>query len=497
MKRYALISLFALLAVIPASAQEDNEYMKSFEEFRNQIYSDYQNFLSQINEEYAQFLRQAWSHVKGEAPVPVPPVAPEPPKPPVVVPDDQPLPVPENRHVPIDDVLPIPAPQPVPAPIEPIREIPQPVVRPVRLSFYGTPLSLRFDRDKAPRLASTADGAVADFWQTLCDGRANNLIADLLRQRTDASLCDWAFFQLVGQTAATIYPDHPDERQLLQMFILCQSGFSVRIARDDSRRLHCLVATDSRLYGYPYFTLANTDFYLLEPQSTITQLHVCDHTFADNQSMRMAIAQENNFGSRLSSPRTLASKRYPNVKLNSSSNLNLIDFFATYPVCFANHDPMTKWWFYAMTPLSQSARDALYPTLRRAIEGKGDLDAVNILLNFVQTAFVYGYDEEVWGDDRAFFAEETLFYPFSDCEDRAILFSRLVRDLVGLDVALIYHPGHLYSAVAFKQEVKGDYITVGGRRFTIADPTYIGAPVGLTMDDMDNTKATAIPLQRN
>ena len=37
----------------------------------------------------------------------------------------------------------------------------------------------------------------------------------------------------------------------------------------------------------------------------------------------------------------------------------------------------------------------------------------------------YGYDDEIWGKDRLFFADETIHYPFSDCEDRAILFSRL------------------------------------------------------------------------
>lgn len=119
---------------------------------------------------------------------------------------------------------------------------------------------------------------------------------------------------------------------------------------------------------------------------------------------------------------------------------------------------------------------------------------VERLLNFVQTAFVYEYDDKVWGYDRAFFTEETLYYPYCDCEDRSILFSRLVRDLVGLDVILVFYPGHLATAVCFDDEVNGDYIMVGNRKYVVCDPTYIGAPVGATMPGMDNKAAHAIVL---
>ena len=51
-------------------------------------------------------------------------------------------------------------------------------------------------------------------------------------------------------------------------------------------------------------------------------------------------------------------------------------------------------------------------------------------------------------------------------------------------------------AVAFSENVKGDYIELDGQRYIICDPTYIGAPVGLTMPDMDNATAKVILLKR-
>lgn len=118
-----------------------------------------------------------------------------------------------------------------------------------------------------------------------------------------------------------------------------------------------------------------------------------------------------------------------------------------------------------------------------------------MLINFVQTAFVYEYDEKVWGGDRAFFADETCYYPYCDCEDRSILYTRLIRDLLGLKTALVYYPGHLATAVHFTEKIQGDYLLLNGESFLICDPTYIGAPIGMTMPDMDNKKAKVILLQ--
>ena len=155
----------------------------------------------------------------------------------------------------------------------------------------------------------------------------------------------------------------------------------------------------------------------------------------------------------------------------------------------------TRWAMYANMPMEEELRSNLYPALRMYLLGAEDLQAVNTLLNWVQTAFVYQYDDSVWGGDRAFFPAETLYYPGCDCEDRSILFSRLVRDLLGLDVVLLYYPGHLAAAVAFKQPVNGDYLVYADKRYTVCDPTYIGAPVGRTMPNMNNAEAKIIPLQ--
>lgn len=90
------------------------------------------------------------------------------------------------------------------------------------------------------------------------------------------------------------------------------------------------------------------------------------------------------------------------------------------------------------------------------------------------------------------FADETLFYPYSDCEDRAILYSILVRDLLDLDVVLLHYPGHLATAVCFGTELTGDHLTIGDRRYTVCDPTYIHADVGQAMPKFKKIPAEVI-----
>lgn len=182
------------------------------------------------------------------------------------------------------------------------------------------------------------------------------------------------------------------------------------------------------------------------------------------------------------------------MNVSSQVNLNLIQFYETYPSSEVNGNFMTRWEMYADTPMEEDVRQRLYPCIKNKIGGLSEAQAVGQILNWVQTAFQYEYDDKVWGHDRAFFAEETLYYPYCDCEDRAILFTRLVRDLLGLKCILVYYPGHLASAVCFKQQVNGDYILLDGDIYTICDPTYIGAPIGVTMPEMDNQSAKVIKL---
>ena len=59
----------------------------------------------------------------------------------------------------------------------------------------------------------------------------------------------------------------------------------------------------------------------------------------------------------------------------------------------------------------------------------------------------------------------------------------MVKTLTGLDVVGLDWPGHIATTVAFNDNIPGDYMIINGSRYTICDPTYINADIGMMMDN--------------
>lgn len=186
--------------------------------------------------------------------------------------------------------------------------------------------------------------------------------------------------------------------------------------------------------------------------------------------------------------RDFEAEHFSTMKASVSVNKHLMEFFDSYPQSNGYN-------YFVNASLSSELKEQLYPALRQQLEGKSKKKQVQMLLDFVQTAFEYKTDDEQFGRERSFFGDESFFHPYNDCEDRSILFSILVRELVGLDVVLVVLPGHMATAVQFDTEVPGSYYNVGGKNYTVCDPTYIGAGIGKAMPQFQNTTARFVMLK--
>ena len=360
--------------------------------------------------------------------------------------------------------------------------------------FYGTPMKVRWGNAEKFKLNGTSKKDISDAFLELTDKGYTNLVHDCLELRKEYKLCDWAYYKMLQNIAEKACGKGTNEAIFLQGVLLNQSGYQIRFALEDNSKLHIM----SRMDGFPYdrgYLTADGKLFFLMDGCKAKNLTVCDAAYPGEQMMSLGVAEQPDLKKDLSDKRTVIS-RFVNVSADMQMNKNLMDFYTDYPTSYDGKDMMTRWAYYANTPVSPEVKDKVYPQLKQQIGNAPKLMAANMLLNWVQMGLTYAYDEKVWGHDRAFFAEESLFYPFCDCEDRSILFSHLIRDLLDLDVVLVYYPGHLYTAVCFDEDVTGDYIMVNGRKFTVADPTYYNANVGKTMSKMDNSKAKVILLKR-
>lgn len=490
MKR-AYILLYIFIAAIPSvSAQEDqlDGFHSAYDKFKQNVHRAYTDFRKKCNDEYAEFMRQAWQQYKTLPAIPKP--KDEEVKPVVMPEEDRNKPI-DNKPVVIEEVITPPAPEPQPVPIAPIKEKPQPEEKYVSFAFYGTDCRVRFNSDERFTLTDSSNKSIAEAWERMSGDAYNNIIRDCLELRIRMQLCDWAYLNMLD-TMAEACLGKTNEATMLAAFIYCQSGYKMRIGRSGTK-LCLLYASEHTIYDQPYFNIDGSKYYVF--RSNESSLEICEAAMPKEKSMSLYIPDTQTLSLDKSQQRTLQSERYPEIKVQVAVNRNQINFYNDYPTSEIGNNFMTRWAMYAKTPMDSNTSKEFYASLKENMKGMDKRATVERLLDFVQTAFVYEYDDKVWGGDRAFFAEETLFYPYCDCEDRSILFSRLVRDIIGLDVILVYYPGHLATAVCFDTDVQGDYILLDNRRFTVCDPTYIGAPVGATMPKMDNKTAKVILLE--
>lgn len=503
MRRFFLLLVFAAGIGAAANAQTFEEFKAKqraeFGSFKAKTQKEFDEYREKTNAEFADFMRKPWEKKEGKDPVPEP-VKSVPDIPPVVIPDDEIVDIPLDNEIPVIEIVPLEIEQPVPAPVAPIAYKPRPKEKSVQLSFYGTPCSVRFNMEKRVFLKDASENSAADMWQALSGEDYDNLLYDCMQVRSNMELCDWAYYQFADSVASAIYKSKSDkdksfdnESVMLRSYIMSQSGFKIRLARSAANTLHLLVSIGDDLYNYKYWVIGDIHYYLTD-KSEISSLYIFDREFPNEKAMRMSLSSAGKFAQKATGPRKLKSRRYPAAEVETSANKNLMDFYSNYPGAYKRNNTYSHWSFYANTPLSETAKSEIYPVLKEQIEGKSGQEAANIIINFVQTAFEYKTDNQAWGYERTFFPDETLYYPYSDCEDRAILFTRIIRDLLGYEAVLLYYPGHLACAVAFEPEVPGDYIVVGGKRYTICDPTYINANIGMTMPGNDNSQAIVIML---
>lgn len=446
----------------------------------------YNSFRDKANALFVEALKNAWADYNALSPLPKPN-------------DEQPIPtepyISPIDHKPIEAtprVIPRPNSTPAPQPLEPIEEVVEESTGFIDFTVWGINEKIRAPKSVKVQNKLVNPNQIASEWKNLAGKETNNLIIDCLVIKNKYGLCDWAYLQMLDKLSKLIY-DNDSYATLLTAYLLSQSGYQMRLGLDNGR-LCLLYGSRHQIFDKPFFAIGESYFYPLD--ATSNALQICDAPFVGEQPLSLYITKEQNLGSQYSSPRQIKSRGFSDLNVSITVSSDLISFYNDYPSSMVNNNPMTRWAIYAETPIENGVKEKLYPTLKRCVAGCDELTAANKLLNWVQTGFAYEYDDKVWGHDRAFFAEETLYYPYCDCEDRSILFSRLVRDILGLDVALIYYPGHLATAVCFNGNVRGDAMIIDGRKFIVCDPTYIGAPVGVQMPDLKYDQAEAIILKR-
>ncbi|MEI7811367.1 MAG: hypothetical protein WCJ01_02965 [Ignavibacteria bacterium] len=481
-----ILIILTLLCVHKITAQED------YKSWLNKENEEYQSFLSEDDKKYYEFLKQEWKPFdmnKGE-------VSDKKPKPAVIPRFNNPSVTPQkqlNEKSPdgLNPVIKEPEPPSQTKPAEERAEginkniIPETSAEPavskniVSIDYYDEKAAVSLPPELNVRLSGEMNNSViAGYWKSVSNQNMKEFIESLNAFKRKLSLNDWGYFRFVWEASKKINNDRKNESLLLTWVALLKSGYKVK-AGLINKDLVLLVKSRESIFNISYIKdKSGEKTYIIDFETRKGKnegrlfTYEDDYTGADKYlSLKLAETpklKENLFERDLAF--SFNSKEY-HIKV--SLNKNIVDYYRNYP--------NTQYDTFFDAAVSGDVQQTLVLKLKEYTKDFSREDAINFLLRFVQTAFNYKTDEDNFGREKSLFVEETLFYPYSDCEDRAILFAYLTRTVLNLKAVGIDYPGHMATAVLCNNEIKGDRIKFRNNEYLICDPTYINADAGISM----------------
>ncbi len=465
-----IVLMFALTAIpIFSYAQSKDD---SFLDFYKQQTADFKNWRSKANAEFSEYLAAAWEEflVQRGKEDPIGPVSEEP-----VYYDPADAGQSVMHGFPTSGIIAVPAyPLPVPAVAADYDGKGS-----VSVDFFGIQEIIPFvENMRLSRIGATEQDA-SGGWNTLSSSDYMKVVDAFTAMQEKYSLSDWALYTAVKKYTDAVYiEEYVNEKVLTQMFLLNQMQYKARVGSSGGNLILLLPFTGP-IYQVSYITDGDEDFYIF----SYTRLNNQDplYTFSSDFSAadrKMDLVIDHQMVVDLDYYRLKTLSEWSAIlgeEVKVPLNVPCVKFTLDYP-----QSDLLMYHKSAVDPALQKAvfTQVKYKILKDSMNPE---EAVAFILGLIQKGFEYKTDYEMFGRSKPLFVEESFYYGANNCKDRVLLFSWLVKDLLGMDVAMFCYKGHVACGVVFPDEVTGDSYTFEGRRYVMCDPTYIGAPIGATM----------------
>ena len=445
---------------------------ESYEEFVAKMHKDYTEFVTQMDKDFAKALGREWKEfettVTPSFPEPKPKNLPTAPKAPKNGEDDTPKIVINIYNTP-----------PQQRPQLPRRPTVPMGYNELSFNFFSQPIHLVYNQKLAYTINQFNNQAVSKYWLHQSNMELSNFLHQIKSYQSTLNLNDWHLYLLVHNIAKKIVHDR-ENIKLLSWFLLNKLGYDVKLGFEQGG-LYLMPSINQKIYNVAYANIGHKNYYAFGHKG---EFYTYSNTFGNNRPLNLADTKTPYLKPAIVN-RTLSfevdGRAY---HLSIPYNKNLMGLYSLYP--------SLDWEYYFRQPIDPLTKSKLFGELKGIMQGMTELQAVTFLLKMTQFGFQYVTDPEQFGRERSLFFEESLNYPYNDCEDRSIFFGKLVKELLGLNVVALHYPNHLATAVEFKSNVKGESIEYQNRRYIVCDPTYIGASVGQAMPDFRGSRDVEI-----
>ncbi|MEN8303100.1 MAG: hypothetical protein ABFQ64_03395 [Campylobacterota bacterium] len=343
----------------------------------------------------------------------------------------------------------------------------------LNFNFFGTDLGFSVDESlKAAKYYPQNQEGVANFFDAAAKSEYENIVARISSIQNSMRLNDWGVYLLVTEFSQKLF-SNPDDAKLMSWFIFNKLGYDVKVGLAQ-KQVMLMHYSKKTIYSTPNYTFSGKKFYLFShyDKGRVGRLYSYEQSYPRaTKAFDLSLKELPKFNTNVKNKSLLFKHDGEVFTTTYHYNQNLIDFMATYPQ--ADYETFFN------APVDEMSYQTIARDIKKYIDGKKASIGLNFVLGFVQNAFVYERDNQQFGREKVMFAQETLYFDKSDCEDRAILFSYLVKELFGYSVVGVKYRDHMATALYIP--LSGDSVKVGRKKYVIADPTYINANVGQSM----------------
>ncbi len=453
-KLFTLFGHFSLLFILSISAL----YAGSFEDFKKTQSASYSKFKDPRDNGFNDYLKAQWQEYQAYITQPM-------------------YTQPKPKQITPLALKPVPKVGPnvlirVPKEINTDKEVPlkNKLAYDITLDFYGLRLGFNADKEIVKyKFYPYTQAGIAEFFSLLANSSYGVTINTIQTYQKQLHLNDWAIYLLVERLANEIYSSR-DEARIYQWFLLTKLGFDVKIALSGSD-VYLLHYIDKIVYQSPRYKFDNRYYYILSSydKKAIKKIYTYKEKYPNaTKALDFSLKELPKFPKeRVEKQRTFVyeGKEYT---LRYTQNKNLLAFMKTYP--------QVDYSIYFNATMDMRTYREIATQIKEVCDGKKMADAMNLVLRFVQKSFVYKRDDVQFGQEKVMFADETLFYDASDCEDRAVLYAQLVKRLFGVSAVGVKYSDHLTTALYIPMQ--GDSVYFKHKRYVVADPTYVNANIG-------------------
>lgn len=344
----------------------------------------------------------------------------------------------------------------------------------VTVNFYSAKLNVEYDPDIHIEMAKDLNETnFYQFYKNLSQTSYHIVLGNLFHYKQSLLLNDWLYYLLICQTSTAIFPQETETyRTLFTWFILSKSGYRVQL-NYTPQEVTISVYSNDEVFELPV-AQKDSGWYVdistaLKQQNSKKFTSRSTSIIFNNLSSGIPFSFKMDVLPKFDFPE-IVNKRLSFIHDNQSYT---IDVNINKSVLY------TRWCYPQMSyenlsniPLSEEAYSSLIPAFKQLLRNKTNYEALRLILSFTRSAFKFSNDQEKYNmPNLAFCPEETLFYTYSDCEDRAVLFKYLVQQLLPFDVILVnFNDEHASCAVALPQVV-GKPILYKNKEYTICEPT--------------------------